>query len=125
MAEKKSKPTVRERTQSSAKEKPRRLKKASSKISAPFRRARKFGAKEYHPVKLPDNKAGRILGKRGRLVPKYFRESWTEIKLVTWPNRRETYRLTIAVLIFSVIFSTIVALLDYGLDKIFRGLIVK
>ncbi len=125
MAEKKSKPTFREHSQSKAHKKPRRLKAASGKLSAPFKRARSFGAKEYHPVKLPDNKAGRVLSKRGRFVPKYFREAWAEIRLVTWPNRRETYRLTVAVLIFSVIFSTIVAVLDYGLDKLFKELIIK
>lgn len=125
MANKKAKPTVRERSQQGASKQPRRIRSAGSKLTKPFHRAKKVGKKEYHLVKLPDNKAGNILGKRVRIIPKYFRDSWAEIKLVTWPNRKETIRLTIAVFIFATIFSILVALIDLGLDKIFRELIIK
>lgn len=57
-------------------------------------------------------------------VPPYFRQSWRELRLVTWPNFRETYSLVIAVIIFSIIFGVIVALVDYGLDKLFRAVIL-
>jgi len=93
--------------------------KASSrlgKLSAPLK-------KEFHPIKLPDNKAGRFLGRRPRLVPKFLSEAWKEIRQVTWPNRNETIRLTFAVFVFSIIFAVIVASLDFVLDKIFRTII--
>lgn len=124
---KKQQPTIRERAQKSSGKMPRRLKikSAGGKLTRPFKRARSVGAKEYHPVKLPDNTAGRVLSTRVRIVPMYFRESWAEIKLVTWPNRSETIRLTLAVFIFAIIFAAIVAFLDTAIDKIFKELIIK
>lgn len=59
------------------------------------------------------------------LVPPYFRNSWRELRGVTWPNRRETWQLTWAVIIFSVIFGVLVAVVDYGLDKLFKQFILK
>jgi preprotein translocase SecE subunit len=59
------------------------------------------------------------------LVPRFFREAWAELRQVKWPNRRETFRLTSAVVIFAIVFGTVVALTDYGLDKFFRQLLLK
>lgn len=59
------------------------------------------------------------------LVPPYFRTAWQELRLVTWPNFRQTRDLTFAVLVFSVIFGLIVAAVDYGLDKLFRAIILN
>ncbi len=118
------KPTVRERANTAKAPKNNRIRKSTSKVAKPLQKAHKFGQKEYH-VPLPDNKLGRLLSKRGRLVPKFLREAWAEIKLVTWPNRRETYRLTVAVFIFAVVFGVMVALLDMGMDKIFKEVIIQ
>jgi preprotein translocase SecE subunit len=59
------------------------------------------------------------------IVPRYFRNSWQELRLVTWPSRRESRRLTSAVLIFAVIFGVLIAAVDYGLDKIFKKVVLK
>ena len=59
------------------------------------------------------------------LVPPYFRSAWRELRLVTWPNGRQTRDLVVAVLIFSVVFGVIVAAVDYGLDKVFRSVILN
>lgn len=59
------------------------------------------------------------------LIPKYFRQSWQELKLVSWPNLREGRRLTTAVLIFAVIFGAVIATVDWGLDKVFHQLLLK
>lgn len=68
----------------------------------------------------------RIIRLLGRIIfPRYFRDSWHELRLVTWPNRRQSWRLTYAVIIFSVIFGGLVAIVDYGLDKLFKELILK
>lgn len=55
----------------------------------------------------------------------YIASSWQELKLVTWPGRREGLRLTSAVIIFSVIFGALIAIVDYGLDKLFKQLLLK
>jgi len=62
---------------------------------------------------------GRILGFT------YIRSSWQELKNVTWPTRREGRRLTTAVIIFSVIFGALIAVVDFGLDKLFKQVFLK
>lgn len=62
---------------------------------------------------------GRLLGFR------YVYRSWQELKLVTWPGRRQSFRLTGAVIVFSVIFGALIAVTDYGLDKLFKQVILK
>src|SRR5581483_6968072 len=59
------------------------------------------------------------------IFPKYFRKSFTELKLVTWPTLKQSRQLTFAVIIFAVLFGASVALLDLGLDKIFRSILLK
>lgn len=59
------------------------------------------------------------------LVPPYFVNSWREVKQVTWPNRRETWRLTLAVFIFAVVFGALIAGVDKILDLLFKKVILK
>lgn len=123
---KKQPETLRERAQKSEQqpEKKRRVRKAASAATKPFGVATRVGKKEFHPIKLPDNKFGRLLSKRVRFVPKYFINSWNEIKQVSWPNARETTKLTTAVLLFALVIGGLVWLLDYGLNKLFREILL-
>lgn len=57
---------------------------------------------------------GRVLGLR------YLRDSWKELRQVTWPTFRESRRLTLAVIMFSIVFGLLIAVVDYGLDKAFK-----
>ncbi len=59
------------------------------------------------------------------LVPSYFVNSWLEVRQVSWPNRRETWRLTLAVFIFAIVFGALVAAVDKGLDELFKQVILK
>lgn len=81
-------------------------------------------------VKLPRfGIVGRVLGTVLRplrwLVPSYFVNAWREVRQVTWPSRRETWRLTLAVFIFAIVFGSLVAVVDKGLDFIFKNVILK
>lgn len=116
--------TVRERSASTRGEKPNRIRKTAKKVAIPLGGAKKLGGKEYH-LPLPDNKAGRVLRKRVPIIPKFFSEAFAEVKQVTWPDRKTTIRLTMAVFIFAVVFASIVGLLDFVLGKIFKELFVK
>lgn len=62
---------------------------------------------------------GRMLGLA------YLRDSWRELKGVTWPTRKESLRLTTAVIIFSTVFGLMIAVVDYGLDKAFRHILIR
>jgi len=58
-------------------------------------------------------------------LAKYFRESWTELSKVTWPNRQQAIKLTAAVLIFSIIFAIYIGLLDTLFSNLLQKLILK
>ncbi|MFZ1249587.1 MAG: preprotein translocase subunit SecE [Candidatus Saccharimonadales bacterium] len=55
----------------------------------------------------------------------YLRSSFRELRHVTWPTFRESMRLTSAVIIFSIIFGLIIAVVDFGLDKLFKQILLK
>jgi preprotein translocase SecE subunit len=59
------------------------------------------------------------------IIPPYFRNSWKELKEVTWPGRRETLQLTFAVFMFAIVFGILVGFTDYGLDKVFKRILLK
>lgn len=119
--------TVRDKASKSSDVAPktRRIHKATGAVRRPISAARRIGKMEYHPIKLPDNRVGRFLTKSRRVTPRYLRESWTELKLVTWPNRKETTSLTLAVVAFALVFSVMIGIIDYGLDKLFKALLLN
>ncbi len=53
-------------------------------------------------------------------IPSYFRRSFQELKQVTWPDRKQSRALTLAVVMFATVFGIVISLLDYGLDKAFK-----
>lgn len=124
----KSSGTVRERADAAKAErsssKPRRLRRSIGAAGRPLQAVRTAGRREYY-LPLPDNRWGRFLNKRRRAIPRYFRESWAELRQVVWPSRKETFKLTLAVFTFAIVFALLVSITDYGLDKIFRKVLLK
>ena len=122
----KSAPTVRERVEAAkAKQeevKPRRIRRAASKTAAPFRKLRLRDRKVIKLLIRPLKPVGKLLK---WLAPKYFINSWREVRKVVWPSRKETWRLTLAVFIFAIIFGAMVAGVDKGLDEIFKKVVLK
>ncbi|HEY4964068.1 MAG TPA: preprotein translocase subunit SecE [Candidatus Saccharimonadales bacterium] len=59
------------------------------------------------------------------LWPRYIRSSIDELKLVTWPKFKLSLRLTWAVIAFAIVFGCSIALLDFGLDKVFKSVLLK
>lgn len=78
-----------------------------------------FGLSIFKPFRKPARIIGRIL------LPSYFRKSFIELKLVTWPTFKQSRQLTYAVLVFAVVFGLAIAGLDWALDKAFRNLLLK
>jgi preprotein translocase SecE subunit len=117
--------TVRERSSKPVKEvKPRRLHAAKTQVARPLSHVARVGRKEYY-LPMPDNKFGRFLNKRRSIIPRFIKESVSELRQVTWPTRSMTIHLTIAVFLFAFFFGLVVAATDYGLDKLFKQLIIK
>ncbi len=117
--------TVRERAnKSSLPTKPRRLRRAANSAGRPLTAARRIGKKEYN-LPLPDNRVGQLLNKRLRLFPKFLGNAWQEVRQVQWPGRNETLKLTLAVFMFAIIFGVVISVTDYGLDLLFKKVLLK
>ena len=123
----KAAPTVREKIESGSKEEPKPKAKTKVKggilaIFKPFGMVWRVFARILRPL----SPVGRLFKKAFRwMVPRYIINSWRELKLVTWPNRMETWKLTSAVFIFALVFGILVTVVDMGLDQIFKRLILK
>jgi preprotein translocase SecE subunit len=126
--------TFRERAikAAEAEDKPKRLSKTRGRvgrvIAAIFRPIGKLfkAIWNFAPIRFLRKllrRPFRIIGKI-LLVP-YIRSSWKELRLVTWPDWQQSRQLTFAVLIFALIFGASIALVDYGLDKVFRHILIK
>lgn len=103
-------------------EKPRRVRRAAEAAGKPVGAFKAFMTKERHviPRRNPDS----FVHKSRSIVPSYFRKSWQELKLVTWPGRKETWRLVFAVFSFALVMGVTIAVLDYGLEKLLREVIL-
>ena len=75
-------------------------------------------------IPLPDNKFGKWLKKDGHIFPKYFRDSYRELKKVVWPNRKETWRLFFAVVLFALVLTSIIMLADYFFNSLIERVIL-
>jgi preprotein translocase SecE subunit len=123
--------TVADESSESAKPK-RRLRTSNETVRE---RAAKTQASENKPKRkrgivrktfAPLRPVGRISRKIGRFViPPYFRNSWRELRQVTWPKWKQSRQLTGAVIVFSIIFGVLIAIVDFGLDKVFKKVILK
>lgn len=54
----------------------------------------------------------------------FIKEAQAELKKVVWPSRKETIRITIAVIILSLVVAAFLGLADLGLSKVV-GLLVN
>lgn len=103
---------------------PSRLRRAASITATPLRPVSRAG-KRVASVK-PLRPVGKLLHWVGLVIwPRYFRNSWQELRTVTWPSWKESRRLTYAVLAFAVVFGGAIALVDWGLDKVFKDILLK
>ncbi len=53
---------------------------------------------------------------------KFFRESKAELKKVTWPTKSQLVNNTIVILVFVIIVTVILSVLDLGFGKLFQML---
>jgi len=118
--------TVRERAERAAntankQPKQSRIRKVTSRATSPLRKVSGKVAriKIWKPFKF----AGRIIARV--LVPPYIRNSFHELRLVSWPNRKQTFQLTFAVLLFATAAGLLIAVFDFGLDKLFKQVILR
>ncbi len=52
-------------------------------------------------------------------IVRYLRETWFELKKVSWPTRREAVNLTVIVLLVTSFLSIVLGLMDWVFSSIF------
>jgi preprotein translocase SecE subunit len=103
-------------------EKPKRVRKAADAAKKPVSSVNEALTREYHLFQ-PKND-GNFFTKSRKITPVFLSSAWAELRQVTWPGRRETWRLVFAVFVFALILGTVIAVLDYGLEKLLREVIL-
>ena len=68
-----------------------------------------------------------IKGKLGFLksIPKFFIDLKAEAKRITWPSKQDFKKSTLAVIVFCLIWITIVFVMDNGFRSLFQDYILK
>jgi preprotein translocase SecE subunit len=120
----KPKATLRQRNVKAAEDKgkTKRIRRAASNTAASGKKVGSILTTEFH---LTDRKEKPgFLSKSRSLTPRYLSNSWQEIRQVVWPGRKETWKLVFAVFVFSIFVGGFIAVLDFGLEKLFRAVIL-
>ena len=56
---------------------------------------------------------------------RYLRDSWRELRQVRWPNRKTTWKMVLAVLVYTAMFVVIISLLDIFFSWLFNLILGK
>lgn len=99
----------------------RALKKAAEKERKSVKKA------EKRKEKIEDREAQGKKKGIGHILTapfRYLRDSWREIRQVRWPNRKTTWKMVLAIFIYSALFIALIMLLDVFFTWLFN-LILK
>ncbi len=89
------------------------------------REALKKAEKEIRGDGEQKAKKGFILFRPFVALLTYIRDSWREIRQVRWPNRKATWKMVLAVLVYTVLFVALITLLDIFLTWLFNLILGK
>lgn len=89
-------------------------KKATSKYAA------KVSGKKVKKTRKPAPKFIRIIFKPFISLGSYLKGAWSELKLVRWPSRKETWKMTGSVLGFSIAFGALILSADILFEWLFK-----
>jgi preprotein translocase SecE subunit len=56
---------------------------------------------------------------------RYIRDSWRELRQVRWPNRKTTWKMVLAVIVYAALFMVIISLLDLFFSWLFELILSK
>ena len=59
-----------------------------------------------------------------RAIGGYFKGAWVELRQVRWPDRKATWGLTLAVILFSLFFSLVILGLDWVFSYLFKEVLL-
>ena len=76
-------------------------------------------------VKTKEGKKTFVLFRPFVAFGRYLRDSWRELRQVRWPNRKATWKMVLAVIIYTALFMAIIALLDLFFTWLFNIILGK
>ena len=78
---------------------------------------------EKKPARAPKEKGDRknVLRSAGG----YLKGSWNELRAVRWPDRKNTWKMTGALIVFTLGFAVLILIIDAGFQYIFNVLLGK
>ena len=79
--------------------------------------------KKAKPEKPAKTKKPFILFRPFIALGHYLKESWQEIRQVRWPNRKATWKMVLAVIIYTAIFVAFLVALDALFSLIFNQIL--
>ena len=82
--------------------------------------ARPSGAKTKTASKTSKPKNSKSRRNPLSAITSYFRGAWQEIKQVRWPDRRSTWGMVGALIVFTAALFLVIILLDYGFAWLFK-----
>ena len=88
------------------------------KVVVEDKKTEKAKRKEQKQAKKAEKKAEKsgkkvfILFRPFVALGRYLRDSWREIRQVRWPNRKATWKMVLAVFVYTALFMVIILLLD-------------
>lgn len=81
---------------------------------------RPSGAKTKTASKTSKSKNSKSRRNPLSAITGYFRGAWQEIKQVRWPDRRSTWGMVGALIVFTAALFLVIILLDYGFAWLFK-----
>lgn len=97
-------------------EKPAKISKTDKKLNKKAKKSQKISQQgDEKPLKSVF-----ILARPFVAFGRYLRDSWRELRMVRWPSRGATWKMTLAVLVYCAIFIIFIVLLDLFFTFIFN-----
>ena len=88
------------------------------------RKERKSAEKAVSSMKSTEKKPF-VLIRPFVYLGRYIRDSWRELRQVRWPNRKATWKMVLAVIIYTAIFVVFISLLDLFFTWLFNIILAK
>lgn len=80
----------------------------------------KKAEKAVSKVDKKDEKKPFILIRPFVALFRYLRNSWMELRQVRWPSRKATWKMVLAVIVYTLLFMALIAVLDLIFSKLFN-----
>lgn len=103
---------------------PKKAVKAEAKSAPSKAAAVNTKAKKEKKPRKPLPKAVRAPFMPFTAFGRYVKGSWQELRQVRWPNRKATWALTLAVLLFTAFFVVVILALDTAFQQLFEGILL-